>query len=139
MNDPLVRIQTDLENIKQGLELLGIKQCSRCGKFYRSADHGALFESIEVVCYACLGDWWKEKIPHVSTSERYTVEQSAKRWLCAYHKAIVVRHLKKLPQNPTLKIVTACETCGGTAAVDGRWCSNCEGRGTVWVVVVPEP
>jgi len=138
MNDPLVSIQTDLENIKQGLALLGLKQCVHCGKFYRSSDHGALFESTELVCYACVRDWWADKIHHLSAAERYTVEQNLKRWLCAYHKAIVVRHLAKLPQNQTLQVVTACETCGGTGTENHKPCSNCEGRGTVWVIVVPE-
>ena len=131
----LARTQTDLEHMKQGLALLGLHACGRCGRFFRSSDHGALFESNGQVCYTCIGDWWAERSPQLSVSERSKIEAHLTHWLCTHHGAIVVRHPEKLPQNPKVRIITACEECGGTGTLNHQRCSYCDGRGTAWVVV----
>jgi hypothetical protein len=134
----LARIQSDLEHIKQGLSLLGLHACKRCRRFFRGSDDAALFEWDGYVCYTCIGDWLTERSPELSVSERSKVEAHLTHWLCTHHGATVVRHPRRLPKNPKLQIVVACEACGGTGTQDHRRCSNCDGRGTEWVVV-PEP
>jgi hypothetical protein len=140
MKDLLESIQIRLKHLEQGLALLGAQPCNHCGEYFRSSDHAALFEwkPNEFICYTCLKDWWTQKRLEFSVPERFTVEMHLKRWLCSQHHAVVVRQAEKLPQDPILQIVTACEACGGTTTENHHRCSTCDGQGTVWVVVMPE-
>ena len=132
----LTRILQELEHLKDGLGLLGVKQCAHCRRYFRSEDGGALFDAGQLVCYGCLQDWWLQHSPKLGIDERQRIEHKLLRWLVANHQAKVIRTVKKLPQADQieLKIVVACDQCSGTGKGAGRECQNCEGRGSVWVV-----
>ena len=42
--ETMVRVEHDLRDVIDALALLGIKRCSQCRQFFRSADPGALFD-----------------------------------------------------------------------------------------------
>lgn len=133
----LARILQELEHLKEGLGLLGVKQCMHCRNYFRSEDGGALFDSGQLICYGCLQDWWLQHSPTLRTEQRQNIEHKLLRWLVAHHAAKVIRAAKKLPQADRIeiKLVVACDQCSGTGkgAVSGE-CQGCEGRGSVWVV-----
>ncbi len=54
----LARVEHDLKDVIGALALLGVKRCSQCKQFFRSADPGALFDYGQFVCYTCVPDWW---------------------------------------------------------------------------------
>ncbi len=58
----LVRVEHDLSDVISALALLGVKRCSQCQQFFRSADPGALFENGHIVCYKCIPDWWSSLV-----------------------------------------------------------------------------
>jgi len=132
----LAAVTKELENLRGGLRLLGLKQCSSCGKFFQ-ADGKALIDVGQIVCHKCIQNWWDQHSPTLNIQERQAVEHKLARWLVSDHNAKVVRQRAKLPRvdEIDLKMVVACEQCGGTGKNSGgKECNNCEGRGTVWVV-----
>ena len=133
----IARLANELDHLKDGVRLLGLGQCSCCGKYFLSSDGKALFDAGELVCYKCLQNWWQQREPMLSVEGRQAIEHKLARWLVAYHNARIVREARKLPRADMLeiKVVVACEPCDGTGKLaDGSSCRNCDGRGTVWVV-----
>lgn len=59
--ETMVRMQHDLSDVIAALALLGVKRCSQCKQFFRSADPGALFENGQTVCYPCVPEWWSSR------------------------------------------------------------------------------
>ena len=135
----LEQVVQELNHVRDALRLLGLKQCSYCGKYFPS-DHGqSLFEAGELSCYVCIQDWWRRRCPNLSVPERQAVEQKLLRWLVAHHNGKVIKHADKMPKpgDIELKMVVGCEQCTGTGKTEnGKECHNCEGRGSEWVVVL---
>jgi hypothetical protein len=135
----LSRVDRELEQLKDGLRLLGIRQCNHCRKFFLSQDGKTLFEGDELVCYSCVQDWWHEHAAALNTEQRQAIEHKLMRWLIAHHNAKVIRQPEKMPrpEELELKMVVGCEQCNGTGKTEaGKRCSYCDGRGFVWVVVL---
>jgi len=135
--DRVARLERDLQLLKNGVRLLGLCPCGNCGKYFQSSDAKALFDAGELVCRACLPEWWEGIEATMSIADRQALEHKLARWLVANYNAKIIRDAKKLPRAEmvTLKMVVACEQCNGTAKTEtGAICRNCEGRGTVWVI-----
>lgn len=135
----IARLTKELQHLKNGVRLLGLEQCGCCRKYFLSSDGKALFDAGELVCYKCLQNWWQQRESTLSIEERQAIEHKLARWLVAYHNARIIREARKLPRAEMLeiKLAVACEPCNGTGKLDeGDRCRNCDGRGTVWVVVL---
>jgi hypothetical protein len=138
IDDILTRQQFDLNRLKEAFGLLGITACSRCQKFYRRTEPGTLFDAGELVCYACIHEWWPQRCAQLSSKDRETLEGKLVFWLRDYHQAETFKDPAKLP-DPSLQelhIVANCLECHGTGKSLGQdHCRYCEDRGTVWVIV----
>ncbi len=142
LEERLARIERKLEHQKTALGLLGVKACSRCGIFYQRSNPGALFHFGDFVCFNCIQQWWLERSPNFSPNERMKAESELCRWLLSSHQAELISRLDHLPSPEQLriKLVLGCESCnGGGKSITGKKCSQCDGRGTVWVVVRGTP
>ena len=138
VGDVLARQQFDLDRLKDAFGLLGITACSRCQKFYRRTEPGTLFDAGELVCYACIHEWWPQRCAQLSSKDRETIEGKLVFWLRDYHQAETYKDLAKLPDASLqeLHIVANCLECHGTGKSLGQdHCRYCEDRGTVWVIV----
>jgi hypothetical protein len=138
VEEGLASLKRDLEHLKAGLRLLGVTPCSWCGIYYRRSDPSALFNYGDLVCYNCIARWWLHRCPELSGDERQKVERDLRRWLVNHHHAEVIGRLGDLPKPELLllKLVTGCEQCSASGKTNtGRRCPECDGRGTVWVVV----
>jgi len=137
-DERLAYLERELEHLKAGLGLLGIRPCSWCGVYYRRADAGALCDCGELVCYNCIPRWWPHRSPELSAESRLRVERELRQWLVGHHHAEVIGNIEDLPKPDRLmmKLVTGCEQCGGSGKTSssGR-CHYCDGGGTVWVIV----
>jgi hypothetical protein len=133
----LAFISRELDNIRDGLKLLGLKQCSCCRKYFMCPDGKNLLSAGQLVCVRCVSSWWEQRSPKISIEERNTIEHQILRWLTAYYGAKVIRRLSQMPaaEDIALKIVVGCEQCGGTGRVSTARCQNCDGCGSEWVVV----
>jgi hypothetical protein len=133
----LARIECDLDHLRDGLALVGVKPCCWCRKFFRYSNNGALFDCGELVCYGCVPEWWQRRRTELSVEDREVVERKLTRWLLNHHHATVIRQSAKLPesQRQELRIVVACQECRGTGKLRRERCRYCDGRGTVWVVI----
>ncbi len=134
----LSRHQFDLDRLTDALGLLGIRRCSCCEKFFRRSDPGALFDAPELVCYACIREWWPRRGAQLGVKEREALEGKLVFWLREHHHAELFKDPAKLPETSLqeLNIVAGCLECRGTGKLMAEErCRYCEGRGTVWVVV----
>jgi hypothetical protein len=134
----LARQQFDLDRLKEAFGLLGVTACSRCKKFYRRTEPGTLFDAGELICYACIHEWWPQRCAQLSTKDRETLEGKLVFWLRDYHQAETYKDPAKLPDasQQELHIVANCLECHGTGKSLGQdHCRYCEDRGTVWVIV----
>ena len=135
----LTRIARELENLRDALRLLGLKQCGSCGKYYQAADGKALLELGQLVCYGCVQEWWSIRSPLLSVQDRLAAEHKLLRWLVAHHNGKVIRQSAKArhPAELELSIVAGCEQCQATGKTEtGGECRNCEGCGSVKVIVL---
>jgi hypothetical protein len=138
LDDRLASLERELDHLKAGLGLLGVKPCSWCGIYHRISDSGALFTCGELACFNCLPQWWLHRSPGLSGTDRQVAERELRRWLVTHHNAEVIGRLEDLPQPERLrlKLVTGCELCDESGKTyTGHRCHHCDGRGTVWVVV----
>jgi hypothetical protein len=136
--DILARHELDLDRLKDALALLGVNACSHCKTFLRRSDPGALFDAGELVCYACIHEWWPERAAQLGIKERETLEGKLVFWLRDFHHAETYKDPAKLPEASLqeLHIVANCLECRGAGKSMGQErCRFCEGRGTVWVIV----
>ena len=138
LDERLTRIERELERQRIALGLLGIKPCSRCGIFYQRSDPRTLFSCGELVCFNCIQQWWLDRCPKLNPNDRPRIEGELCRWLLNHHQAELIRRFDDLPSPEQLriKVVVGCETCSSEGKThSGRKCNQCDGRGTVWVVV----
>jgi hypothetical protein len=138
----LARVERNLNDLVQGLSLLGVKRCSRCKRFIRSTDPGALFGSVELVCLGCVPAWWASRREQLSCADRKRMEGRLVFWLRNFHNAHLVKRSGKSPKNQPVKfeLVASCLECRGTGTLMGeRCCRYCDGPGEVRVVVPEKP
>src|SRR5271157_6237354 len=139
LEERLTRIERELELQKTGLAALGVKPCSRCGVYYQRSNPGAqLHCGSGLVCFQCIQPWWVERSPKLGPTERTKTESELCRWLLNHHQAELISRLEDLPSPEQLRIkmVVGCESCNGSGkSITGKLCKQCDGRGTVWVVV----
>ena len=135
----LSRVEHDLNDLIDAMALLGVKRCSQCKKFFRSADPGALFESDQLVCYSCIPDWWSSQSMRLGVADRERIEGKLASWLRKHHRAEVV---KVTPGNvpdisdAEFQLVAKCVECAGSGKLmEGERCRFCNGLGTVRIVV----
>ncbi len=136
----LARVEHDLNDVIGALALLGVKRCSQCKQFFRSADPGALFDDCgQLVCYGCIPDWWPSLSMRLGVEERERIEGKLASWLRKYHRAEVI---KVTPgsvldtTNAEFQIAVKCLECSGSGKLmEGERCRFCNGLGTVRIVV----
>ncbi len=135
----LARVEHNLNDLAQGLSLLGLKRCSWCKRFLRSSDPGALFGGDgELVCFGCVPAWWPSRREQLSCEDRKKIEGNLVFWLRSFHNAHLVKDSRKTSENQPVKfeLVASCLECRGTGTLMGdRRCRYCDGPGAVRVVV----
>ena len=134
----LARVERDLDLLRDGLALLGVKRCARCKRFYQISDGSALFDDgFEMICYACIREWWPERGGALELKDRGAVEHKLVRWLASHHDARLIHQAAKLPddEHVELRFVANCDQCDGSGQMLGSHCRYCGGGGTMWVVV----
>ena len=133
------RVQHDLNDLIGALALLGVKRCSQCRQFFRSADPGALFDGGQTVCYKCIPDWWPSFSRRLGVTDRERTEGKLASWLRKYHHAEVVKETPgKVPDtsNVEFQMIAKCLECSGSGKLmEGERCRFCNGAGTVQIVV----
>jgi hypothetical protein len=133
------RVEHDLKDLIGALALLGVKRCSQCRQFFRSAEPGALFDCGQVVCYKCIPDWWSSFSRHLGVTDRERTEGKLASWLRKYHGAEVVKEIPdKVPNlgNIEFQMIAKCLECSGSGKLmEGERCRFCNGAGTVRIVV----
>ncbi len=138
----LARVEQNLNNLAQGLSLLGVKRCSRCKNFYRSSDPGTLFSSgAELVCFGCVPAWWPSHREQLSCADAQKTEGDLVYWLRTFHDARLVKGPGKPNQDQAVKfeLVARCLECRGSGTLLGdRRCRYCDGPGAVRVIVPAE-
>src|ERR1700683_2108781 len=134
----LARVERDLEQMRDGLALVGVKRCENCRRFYRTSDAAALFDDgVEAVCYGCVPEWWPRRGGEMELSDREPIEHRLIRWLVAHHNARLIQQSHKLPadQLQEFRLVADCYQRQGTGTVLGAHCRYCGGEGKLWVVI----
>ena len=128
-------IERDVHDLIDGLALLGVKRCSQCKQFFRSADPGALFDSGKLVCFGCIPEWWSAYSRQLTVTNRDEVSGKLASWLRKYHQAEVMKEAPAT-HDANVQIVTTCRECRGSGKLlEGERCRFCNGLGTVWIVV----
>lgn len=137
--ETMARLEHDLSDVIDALALLGIKRCTQCRQFYRSADPGALFDCGKLVCYKCIPDWWSYSSMRLSVVDRERIEGKLASWLRKNRRAEVVKETPgKTPDttNAEFQMIAKCLECGGSGKLmEGERCRFCNGAGTVRIVV----
>jgi len=135
--EALDHIEHDVSDLVEALSLLGIKRCGQCRKFFRVTEPGALFDSGELVCYACLPEWWSSVSERTRVQDREKLEGRLSSWLRKYHHAEVVREEtgKADITDDRFQLVVHCNECRGSGKLlEGERCRFCNGLGTVRLV-----
>lgn len=139
LTEILARVEQNLNGLVQGLGLLGVKRCSRCERFFRSSDPGALFSvGPELVCFSCIPAWWPSRRDQLSCEDRQKTETDLVFWLRNFHHAQLVKGVRAATENQPAKfeLVAGCLDCRGTGTLmGGNRCRYCDGPGSVRVVV----
>jgi len=138
--DALARLERELARLKTGLGLLGVKACSCCQNLFRATEPGKLFDAGDLVCFACIHHWWRERSPSLATQDRELIEHKLVHWLLNHHGAKVIRDRQKLPagDEQELRLVASCEECEGKGVWAGAKCHFCDGTGAL-CLVIPKP
>jgi len=137
--ETLKHIEQDLNDVVRALALLGVQRCRQCRQFFRSSEPGALFDYGDLVCFACVPNWWPSISGQLRIAEREKLEGKLSSWLRKYHRAEVVKEERgKLhdvrPEH--FQIVVRCGECLGSGKLlEGERCRFCNGLGTVRLVV----
>ena len=133
------RVEHDINDLIGALALLGVKRCSQCKSFFRSAEPGALFECEQTVCYKCIPEWWPSFSMRLGVNDRERAEGKLASWLRKYHRAEVVRETPgKVPEtaNAGFQMISKCIECAGSGKLmEGERCRFCNGAGTLRIVV----
>jgi len=143
VSEILEGFECDLNNLVQGLGLLGLRRCSQCKRFFRSSDPGALFTAVgALVCFECIPVWWPLRREQLSCMERQNTERQLVFWLRNFHDARSYKGSGKVPDDQTVKfeLMANCLECRGTGTYLGdKRCRYCAGPGTVRVIVPEKP
>ena len=133
----VARIDRDLENLRNGLILLGIKPCCHCGTFFRASERSQLFDCGELVCLDCIHEWWASRSSELSLDDREVTERNLVHWLVNHHRAQVIRKTEEFSETPRqkLRLIVSCARCEGTGASVRKRCEACDGRGTVCLAI----
>jgi hypothetical protein len=138
VSELLEGVERNLNDLVQGLSLLGVKRCSWCKRFYRT-DPGALFSGGgEVVCFECIPAWWPARREQLTCEERQKAEGTLVYWLRSFHNARSLSGSGKpdADQNVKFELVASCLECHGTGTYLGdKLCRYCAGPGAVRVIV----
>lgn len=139
LTDVLEGVERNLNDLVQGLSLLGVKRCSRCKKFFRTSDPGALFGGAGgLICFECIPEWWPSRREQLDCADRQKTETNLVFWLRSFHNARSLNGSGKLPKNQSVKfeLLASCLECRGTGTYMGdKRCRYCAGPGSVRVVV----
>jgi hypothetical protein len=139
VSEILEGLENELNDLVQGLGLLGIKRCAWCRRFFRSSDPGALFGGAgESVCFECIPLWWPSRREQLSCPEQRATEGDLVCWLRSFHQARTVHGSNRLKRDQAVKfeLLASCLECHGTGVYLGdKRCRYCAGPGTVRVVV----
>ena len=138
--ESLSRVERDLNDVMGALALLGVKRCSNCRQFFRSADPGGLFDcGGEIICYGCVPIWWPSQSVRLGVADRERTEGKLASWLRKYHHAEVVKMTPGKSPDDTdaeFQMVAKCLECAGSGKLmEGERCRFCNGFGTVRIVV----
>jgi hypothetical protein len=141
--ESLSRVERDLNDVMGALALLGVKRCSNCRQFFRSAEPGGLFDcGGETVCYGCIPIWWPSQSTRLGVADRERTEGKLASWLRKYHHAEVRKMTPgKAPDDTDadFQMVAKCQECAGSGKLmEGERCRFCSGLGTVRIVVARE-
>src|ERR1035438_4288059 len=94
----LAGIELELQQLREGVALLGVKRCENCRKFFRSSDAAALFDDgVEMVCYSCVHEWWPKRGGEMELKDRVAIEHKLVRWLVNHHNAELIQKSRQLP------------------------------------------
>jgi hypothetical protein len=137
--ETVARVEHDMNDLIDAVALLGVKRCSQCRQFFRSSDPGALFDCGQLVCFACIPEWWSSLSARLGVTDRERTEGKLASWLRKYHRAEVVKETPGKATAPTdaaFQIVVKCGECAGSGKLlEGERCRFCVGFGTVRIVV----
>jgi hypothetical protein len=133
------RVEHDVDDLIGALALLGVKRCSQCRQFFRSAEPGALFDHGQIVCYTCIPGWWSSFSTRMPVTDREKIEGKLASWLRKYHRAEIVKDAPDKAadtSNAAFQIIAKCIECSGSGKLmEGERCRFCNGAGTVRIVV----
>jgi hypothetical protein len=134
------RVGHDVDDLIGALALLGVRRCSQCRQFFRSAEPGALFDCGEIVCYKCIPGWWSSFSTRTGVTDRERIEGKLATWLRKHHRAEVVKDTPagKAPDaaNVEFQMTAKCLECAGSGKLmEAERCRFCNGSGTVRIVV----
>jgi hypothetical protein len=133
------RVVHDVDDLIGALALLGVKRCSQCKQFFRSAEPKALFDYGQIVCYSCIPGWWSSFSTRMAVTDRERIEGKLSWWLKKYHRAEVVKETPgKLPDTGDVEfqMIAKCLECAGSGKLmEGERCRFCNGTGTVRIAV----
>jgi hypothetical protein len=133
------RVEHDVDDLIGALALLGVKRCSQCRQFFRSAEPGALFDYGQIVCYACIPAWWSSFSTRMAVTDREKIEGKLASWLRKYHRAEIVKDAPGKAadtSNVEFQMIAKCLECSGSGKLmEGERCRFCSGDGTVRIVV----
>lgn len=132
-------LERNLNDLVQGLSLLGVQRCAHCKKFFRSSSPGALFGTgAEMVCFGCIPAWWPIRREQLSAEERQKTESDLVYWLRGFHNARSYSVSTNPDENEAAKfeITANCLECRGTGKYLGdKRCRYCSGPGAIRIVV----
>jgi len=134
-------VEHDLDALIGGLELLGVRRCVECGRFFRSPDMGSFLHGGELVCLGCAPAWWVSRSQEMDAAERQKLENKLALWLLRNHQAQVAGPPSKAPDAALcdVRLNASCIDCGGTGTTPGGLpCARCEGSGLVSVVMLKQ-
>ena len=61
VEDIVARQALEIERMREAFALLGVNPCAWCNKYVRRSDPGAMFDAGELICYACIREWWPQR------------------------------------------------------------------------------
>ena len=120
--ETMVRMEHDLSDVINALAVLGVKRCSECKQFFRSAEPGALFENGHTVCYRCIPGWWSSMSTRLGIADRERIEAKLASWLRKHHRAEVVKESSRQCVRPH-----ECRISNGSAMRRVRWVRKADG------------